>query len=719
MNKTIRVTGQFPIQMATVQLDKHEPWTPMLSPFVVKGPDGVERPAQMERHEFAQDSKSLRSVELWFASVGPGDYEVIRKRASVRDVAPQPGRFARGCIETAPCFLIDGVEHHTRWERAKNVPTNRDNERVYRRFGDFAVTATFSAKNFVGFVTVFDKLNVALYELCFHNCEPGSSDLFFDTLATKSDAHRDYTWPEPGSVGPVLIPARVDGKLNVLERKGRRPFQFVLFDQLDADVDSALLASFRHVAVSTPFAVGAQRIPMPDLSSKSAAIATRVFNERNALQSAIANGNQIGTGADQNKPGRIGFKSIWGGNYGGMTSGSYRFQVEGWQPHITGSEPGVCAQELATRAMMVDNRVCGVILSNGRPVDRRLEGGWDVSSSDLHFERSGALRDYRDGSFGFARAPMVVDPARFPTATWDALSSYSVAADRVSPIDWQHFDRAYQPHAALAELTGAPLSMLTLRAYAEAILMSLETGGFYSEVSYLHGSPQHGTEFGRAEGHMFACAAHAYRWMPKNERERWTPRFETFVSAMVAAQMPNGIFQAKMRKENQDPNNNAYVPLGKGVYAVAKLTEEALLVNALWCILELDILDVGTTGDALRAINQWASRGLWEFAWRKGLTGGAPVDYVCVRAAKRSGAPLASWWDLPDAAGFYNHDLTEVGAGLGYALMADSADFDLRACALHYCGKSTTPSAARAWLLQQNKDWDDRLPLLSALERTP
>jgi hypothetical protein len=699
----IRVSSALQIQRATVTLDRPTEWEQGVSRYGVRRTGGPLVAAQWERHEFTASQERLRSAELVFVNQGAGDYAVEVLPQPVRDRLFQPMPLARQWISRPPEFRLDSVP----------VPTSYD-ERWYRN-GALMATRRFHGPHLVGYVTVYADLDLALVEMFFHNGVPRSSDLFFSRLELPAALHVEHAWPEPGIDGPVLVAPRSDGKMNLLERKGRREFRFVVHDGTQRSL-ARELTDFGDVAAQVDGECGPQRITMPDLSSRATMIAARVASDLSALDNAIVYGTQIGSGASIGKPGgRIGFKPLWGGRHGGVTGGGYRYQFEGWQFRVAALQDSL--PELATRGMMVGNRQPGFILTaEGRPVDADGFLGWDVSASDSRFERGpNNAQDFKDGTFGFAQAPLVCDPAEFPATEWDALSTYS-QNDPFDPQDWQHFDRFYMPRGALAELAAAPLAMLDLRLAAEQWRMSILTGGFNSECSAVGLNPGRGTRFGRAEGHLFACVAWAWRFMSVRERARWGGLLWSYATTLCNAQMPNGRFQAMFNKQNQDPANPAYVPLGKGAYAISKTTEEALLVNSLQAIHGLAMLPASFQVRIRQAIVRWVEHGLWRYAWRSGDIQ-TPADYVCVRGAE----PLESWWTLPNAAGFYGYDSTEIGTAIGYALLWTDTSADVDACARAYCGDATSLAQAKAWLLAQPSYdklmMDDRLPLLAALER--
>lgn len=667
-------------------------------------------PCQGERHQLGNEPGTVDSVELIFPTIpGHTSYDIV-ETGPLPEGRCKAGRFAEGWIQHAPVFLFNDSIVASTYDVTD------------AQIGPWLRKRRFYAEHFAGFVTVFHGLNVVLVEMLFHDCEPKSCDLFFTDLLIPGTVSMVHAWPEPNTHAAYLIERRADGKLNCLERKGRRSFRFVVHDG-SQDALATSLAAAGDWGVSDSWqsqkSYQAQAQRAPDLSTIATTLGNRAAADNSALNLAILNGTQIGTGANTGQPGgRVGFKSLWGGPYGGTTSGGYRYQWEGEE--ALASARHECVQELQTRAMMVDNRMSVLILDDtGRVAEMEdwidqlgPKGGWEMAGDSLIFERNGNKIDDRDGAFGFSKAVASVDTALIP----DSLAQLSTyVSGNWRPMDDQHFDRAYMPHVALAWLRNDPISKLTLLGYAELWRMTLLQNGFQGQCAMIAANPGHGCDWGRLEAHMFSMAAQAYRFMPARLRAHWKPLFKKFAGALCQAQMvENGLFEARIRKENTDPGNNAYVPLGSGAHRVAKVTEECLLVNALRAVAGCGALDALDVQEIDATIAAFVEIGLWGFLWRSGAEGAAPVDYAAV-CPMGGGMPYTSWLGK----GSYGHDIEECGAAIGYALEIAKpvVGSELQACVFKYAGNATSYTQARNYLLQKKANQlDDSFPLVAALE---
>ena len=508
----------------------------------------------------------------------------------------------------------------------------------------------------------------------------------------------------------VLVAPRPDGQRHCLPQRTGRPFRMVLWNDPAQDALGRALARSDHWGVSNDWAAtnayGPQAQRVPDMPAKKAEATAIVQGRLNAATNAIAYGLLFGAGVNEGQPGgRVDWLQMWGSSYGGITGGGYRAQYDpiGACVVIGGDTTGLL--ELQARAFAISNRMPALIVTpqgtvpkledyldaTGKPI-----GGWRMSGADARFDTDHSTGQAYDAPFGYWQAAHGINTAN--VADYAALQAYA-------PIDFQHADRAFSSLVALAWITNDDWAKWRIRQYAEVWRMAQFSHGLAGEVAMMHSLPGHGTTWGRAHGLNWTLSCAAYALSGDAWRTRWLPWFQQAADVFLTGQMANGLFRANAaNKDAIDP------PYGDGhtaTYAIQRITEDALIVNALACL--LGSIPTGRSATLKRAIVGWADAGLWRFLWRSGANGASPAAHNAVRPAAFGATPFTTpvLWDGGDS--------SEIGSAIGYALHIGGTD--LRALVEKYAGSTTPLVTLMARKLDATNGIDDILPLIAALQQ--
>lgn len=270
----------------------------------------------------------------------------------------------------------------------------------------------------------------------------------------------------------------------------------------------------------------------------------------------------------------------------------------------------------------------------------------------------------------------------------------------------------------LAFLDNSPVAAWWLRANVEAWRMSqFSAGRLQSEWSSAIASPGRASWAGREHGHGYRFACVAFALSAPKWRAQWATYFQRFGEAMVAAQTPVGLYQARVRKESQAP------PFGDGVSSqwwIAKGTEEALLANALLGVARSTSVTNGV--QIIESVDRWTRSGLWDYLWRGGSTGMAPTNYIGVARVVGGGkGPIETDAQSVPRSGVDGEEITSPLGSMMVLRLANGAPIapEQLAAALKWCGSTSDAAAALAWCASKSNyqiKLDDCAPLISALQ---
>jgi hypothetical protein len=699
---TVNVAQPHRIVRATIPLDSPVAVRAGASPFTLVNQRGDRLATQCEVVALAGDDVNARIVEV--LAIDPkacgGAYSI--DWTPQRDGRPRLTEWARTQMAAPPQFRAGGEVLATQWSGGRG----------YTRNGDVAITRRFHGPHVTGWVTAYSGEEFIEVAFKLHNATPGSPPWFFKSLrilGDDTDAVEPLV-PEPLSIGRELIPAREDGKWHYLRQRQVRESRVLIF-RGSADVSALAYARGAGFGVSDqwtkhgawgPGELRMPKLPAPMLANMRGWLSTEWARIRDSFNTGAA--IDLGLGLMH---GRIGIGHTTGGNHGGMTGGSGRWVYDqiGAYTALTGDPSGIRAlhgktAQIAYRMpalLTAEGQVCELedwVDSTGGPL-----GNWQMSAADGRFESQGGVPGVRDGAFGFYAVR-----GEIPFGVTYDTNEYAAQA-AISPVDFQHYVRAFSATASLAYLTNDPLSKHSLRSLSELFRMSLFTGSrAATEAAWVMSHPEHATAWGRAHGHGHDCAAHSYATSGKAWRKRRRPELQRFVEVIAAAITPSGCVQSTRGHKGQTgaPFN--------GDHGVQKATEAAFLAHAAHgCATLLGMLP--TRFDIV------ASVGVNGFAiYHGGASQGAPSDWVAVNGPNRDDPPYAA----PPPVTHWN-DRTEVPIVYGLALHAFierkvQPPSELLTAIRRYCGNAPDP---RAWLLSQtlhNLAIDDTLALLSALE---
>ena len=693
-----------PILRAVVPLASPVRYDPLVCPFEVTAPNGAACKTQWDvvvRDVAAPAFATVVEVTAAVPNVA-STYGIFAKpHATARCV---PGPWAQSLTDvTSPIFKIDGVHVDTAWASA------------HSKIGEVQRTRRFHGRNFVGWATVYDGLDVV--ELCFdfHAATIGSGPLFFSSLElVGAFAGWSAAWPENFAVGPTsltLVAPRTDGQSHCLPQRTGRPFRLWLYGNTNGMTAAQQLARASSFALcdawTTTAAYGAQAQRVPDMPLKKIEAIGYAHTRLAVNTNAITTGLTYGVGLTENQPGgRVDWLQMWGTSYGGVTGGSWREQFDrvGCCTLIGGDSVGVL--ELQSRAFGIANRMPTLIVTAQGTVPKLEDyldasgahvGGWRMSSADGRFDGGGAM----DGPFGYHTAAPTTAPTN--VADWAALQAYS-------PIDFQHHDRCFSSLVALAYLTNDEWAKWRLRQGSEAWRMSMHSR-MPGELAQVKAHPGLGTTWGRAHGECWSMCCAAYALSDGGWRQRWAPYLRDFVDVLLNAQMQHGLFRAwpaDSKTGSQFPGCYDAVN-NKPLHRVSKFTEESQLANALACALGSVEVDAVRRGKVQQVLVHWASA-------LQTYVGGRFPDWVAVRGPGPLDPPYVGVCPLE-----YGHDKYEVGGGIGHALRASPSvgTPDLSALVTAYTGSATKPLAtALLWKLDgEPTPIDDTLPLIAALQQ--
>jgi hypothetical protein len=686
----ITVRDPFPVVRATVPLPAGTQFNPHRCPYRLEHSSGMR--AGIVQWEKVTRAPFVAEILASFQSAIAGDFNLVADPSPPLAGRAHPFGMAALSLDTPPSFSIDGARQDCAWGRA-------------HRTGPVAITRKFYARNFVGWLTVYDELGTVELSFDVHAANPGESPLVFHDLRLLMPAPVAgwaSAWREDCGIGAdgalILVAPRLDGKPHGLPQRTGRPFRIVVW----GDASQAGLGRAQADAAGVGYAdtwtqlgaYGPQAQRFPVLTTKRAEMAALAGARWSLTRNYIQNGLAFGVGTSEGQPGgRHDWLQMWGSPYGGVTSGSFRWQYDRFAVYfaLTGETPALL--EMRARAWAIAQRMPSLILGkrgNVPVLEGYLEisgapkGGWRMSSADTDFEDQG--RD--DGIFDFHAHRT---PASIP-ADWSEITSYV-------PIDFQHFDRAYSALVGLVWLENDPWAAQRLRVYSELWRMAQFTDGrLAGERAAVTQNLGHGTPWGRAHGLCWTMAAAAYAISDDIWRQRWDPYLLKAVEVLRLAQMPNGLFRAHAT------NKEAKEPPFDGAFAITKGTEEALLVAALVAMnAQLHTISNGW-------LLTWAVAGLWDYLWNAGAWS-KPANYVAVRPVPRSSTPFV---DPPAVKG---SDMSEIGAAIGYALAErGSANMvALDSLVRSYCGNLNPLQGLISRKVDAEPAIDDWLPLAAEL----
>lgn len=669
MLTTIRVDQPFPFIRATLPLDGSEVWRPMACPFVLRDAHGATLETQWQRVAGTAESPTrLRVAELIAAAPAgalPGAVYTLERAPRPRpQTNAQPGPWARRLADVGGLRLrVDGEAV------ACNVLSRY-------RSGPCIVTLHIACSRAFGWLSLFHGLDVAWLDLVVHNAAPASSPWFFHELALEAavpPVGLTSIWDEstfaPGMGGAqLLVAARSDGRRHGLEQRGWRIFQGALHDHAPESVALArqladgagwgVADSWTRVDAYQPHA-----LRLPRLGYRMNELRTNRRAEWNKIRAALASGSPHGLGVTTG--GRLDWRHPWGPPYGGVTGGAMRHQWSGVETAISGEAAGLL--ELRARLRMIaDRSPVAITKPSGQPAiledwitPSGPRGGWRMSAADGTFHHVGAFAWPSPGA-----------PPADVCSEYAALGSYS-------PIDFQHHDRATKPAESLVYLANDPIARWWVHMSAEIWRMAQYTDS-RQRASWTAATSDggRGCGLGRADAHGWQNAAAAYAFGGAMHRARWRDWLARFAETLVAAQMPNGLYQRSWT------NKQAKVaPFGNGSrasWAIAKGTEEALLASALFAVARATDLAPALRDAALESVDQWTIVGLWQFLAGSGSAPGGFTDFVSTApvtwGVDSHGYPVATL-GAPLSPGDptivrLNADRTEIAGPLGCAMLA-------------------------------------------------
>lgn len=696
---TITVPVPHSIIRAVVPVDHR--WRGDVTPMTIVSTSGVELQTQWQPVARSADGK-VRLAEFIArddkAEGGVYTLADTRQRDGHATLTP----WARAMMGQAPQFDIGNGVISCQWGR-------------YMRQGDVAMTRKFHGAHVVGWMTAYAGEDYVTVEFKLHNASPNSPHWFLRELRLLGDPSDGVLpfFPEPNQVGRQIITARADGKWHFVKQRQQRQFRFVVHKS-GADVAAMIASKLGGVGVSDRWtetgAWGPAQVRMPHLP------ATMLKNMAGSLRAewartrdSFTTGASIDLGMSVGPTGRIGIGHVTGSHYGGVTGGGGRwlFDPYGTQTAMTGEVEGIKA--LMGKCAQIDYRMPALMTAAGGvaqlehwiDTSGRPKGGWEMSGADSRFERQGNQNNYRDGDFGFRLARAEPIPAG---VTYD--DAEFAAFDGISPVDFQHYVRAFTAAASLVYMLNDPLAGHSLRGMAEAHRMSMFTQNrFDAEMAAIDAAPHHGTAWGRSQGHGYDCQSIAYYVSDKAWRDKRSGHLALFASMMDSALMPNGCLQSMAGNKEQTG------PVFQSQHRIEKATEAVFLAFAAYGA-EVATYGEGASDDPGSTIEQFASQGI---AVYHGGEHGAPTDYTAVAPPSRSAAP----YDVSPL--HHNHDRTEVAIAYGIALGWHKRNGSvpppaLTAAIKRYCGNAPDP---RAWMVSQSLyklEIDDTLALLAALE---
>lgn len=708
-----QVSKPFPIVRVTLPLDHPRPFTSAVCPFTVMSPAGVKLKTQWETVSLDADG-NVRVAELLASNPQRevGIFSVLEGPLN-QDMRPVCGAFADSWISNAPVLERDGVRFSSSW--GEN-PT---------KAGSVCSTRMFYGHGFKGWVSVFDGCDFAEVVLDVNQGEVSSPNLFFGYMKLVGAGHGcALVIPESPDVSPTggdlyLAKPRSDGKLHVLPQRSRKVFRLVLHDGTQQTLAQQYASGdwWGCAPVQWHLRGGFQphSLPLPDLAVKISQARSFLSNLRQQWFDALFNGTSIGIGTSPGHPYPAqGSQTDWmhpcGQQYGGATSGSERYQysLEGVLAATCGIYDGIFvlmarasgyAQRMPSQILDVAQRPAELedfVDPTGKPVN-----GWRMSSANTQFDTAGGK--VLDGPFGYS-----AHSAWSPNACNESLEQV-----KYDELDFQHQDRWYQLLTSLVYLTNDPWAAWQLRCSAETWRMSMFSGSrMKGEEAQVHANPHNGTDWGRAHGECWAMCCAAYAVSSDRFRRVWKPWLARAASILLEAQMPNGLFRSSIAtsKDGSVFAGCWDAVLGKPIYSVTKVSEEAQLPNFLQAYLGSVVKDDPERLNVQKALVNWGV-GMQDF-----LTSAFPA-WAAVGPPDKTSPRYLVVSPLIDS----HKDKEEVGAGLGYAVWAgkDVLAPDFGTVLRAYTVSPTPLVALLARPVQGGSSGpglDDTAPLIAALQ---